>query len=107
MTPEQIREIVVMTINELSSRDMMGDPYLNILRETEKEIYKFFESSGDTTNISIALRTLSDDAYIDIIYLQYRDGKTIEFIAEALEKDVTTILRNKKRIIKELYKRLK
>lgn len=38
--------------------------------------------------VAYALNALSDDFYIDIIYLQYRDGKTIEFIAGALEKDV-------------------
>lgn len=105
MNVEEIREIVRMTIDELGSRNMLSDPYSDILRQTEKEIFHFFNSKGDN-GVGNALKELSDDTYIDIIYLQYRDGKTIEWIAEVLEKDVTTILRNKKRIIKKIYERL-
>lgn len=106
MTPEQVKEIVRITIDELGCRNMLSDPYSDILRQTEKKIYQFFNSKGNSNGIGNVLKELSDDAYIDIIYLQYRDGKTIEWIAEILEKDVSTILRNKKRIIKIIYERL-
>lgn len=35
----------------------------------------------------------------DIIFLQYRDAKTLEWIAEYFNVDVSTIKRNKKRLI--------
>lgn len=109
MTPEQVREIVKITIEELASVNgvNMDKARYEIKKAVvEKKLKEFFNNRGDGNGISYALKILSDDLYIDIIYLQYRDGKTIEFIAEALEKDVSTILRNKKRLIKEIYKKL-
>lgn len=109
MTPEQVREIVRITLEELASTgsvNMDKVRYETKKRIVEKKIKDFFGNKGDGNGISYALKILSDDAYIDIIYLQYRDGKTIEFIAEVLEKDVSTILRNKKRLIKEIYNNL-
>lgn len=109
MTPEQIREIVRITLDELANTgnvNMDKVRYETKKKIVEKKIKDFFNDKGDGNGISSALKILSDDAYIDIIYLQYRDGKTIEFIAEVLEKDVSTILRNKKRLIKEIYNNL-
>lgn len=109
MTPEQIREIVKITLEELANVNgvnMDKVRYETKKRIVEKKLKEFFNNKGDGNGISYALKILSDDVYIDIIYLQYRDGKTIEFISEALDKDVSTILRNKKRLIKDIYKNL-
>lgn len=102
MTQDQIREIVKMTIDELDQRHMLRDPYQSILRVVDKRLYRFFDGHKDA-GITSALRQLSDDTYIDLIYLQYRDKKTIEAIADYYEKDTSTIKRNKKRLIKSIY----
>lgn len=101
MTPEQIREVVKITLDELALNKMLSDPYQRILSIVERELRAYFNNKRDT--VLPALRELSEDEYIDIIYLQYRDGKTIEFIAEYYDKDTSTILRNKKRLIKTIY----
>lgn len=95
MDPQQIREIVRLTIDELDQRRMLKDPYQEILKVVNRRLYKFFNGGKDST-LSSALRQLSDDPYIDIIYLHYRDGQTIERIAEYYGKDTSTIKRNKK-----------
>lgn len=102
MTPEQIREIVKITIEELSNCNLIKDDYQLILKSMEKRLYHFFNDTDDSS-LTLALRRLSDDPYIDIIYLQYRDGKTLEWIAEYFEKDTRTIMRNKKRLIVALH----
>ena len=44
----------------------------------------------DGTGVSYALHSLSDDPYIELIYLLYRDRKTIEWIAEYYDvSDIT------------------
>lgn len=107
MTPEQIREIVKITIEELTQSKLINnDNYPAVLLAVEKKIKDFFNNKGDGNGISYALNILSDDPYVDIIFLQYRDGKTLEWIAEALDKDVRTIKRNKKRIIYKIYELL-
>lgn len=103
MTKDQIRGIVKITIEELSAANMIKDPYNVIHEKVRKKLYQFFNNKGDGNGISYALNCLSDDPYISIIYMQYRDNKTIEFIAGAMDKDVSTIKRNKKRLILKIH----
>lgn len=101
MTPEQIREVVKMTLDELTTRKLIKDDYQSVLREVEKRLRAYF--TGTDKGVKHALTTLSDDEYIDIIYLHYRDECTLESIAEYYDKEVSTIKRNKKRLIYKIY----
>ena len=107
MTPEQVREIVKMTIDELTDRKLIEVNKINyaaILLRLDNRLNAFFKSNAVDKALSSALRELSDDEYIDIIYLQYRDCKTLEWIAEYLGREVSTIKRNKKRLILSLWR---
>lgn len=106
MTPEQIREIVKITLDELTQRKLIKDDYTVILIEVERKLKAFFNSKGDGNGVSYALHQLSDDPYIDIIFLHYRDEATLERIAELMDREVSTIKRNKKRLVKRIYELL-
>ena len=106
MTPEQIREIVKITLDELTQRKLVKDDYPLILREVEKKLRSFFYGNGNSSGVGHALNQLSDDPYIDIIFLQYRDDATLEWIAEVMDREVSTIKRNKKRLVKRIYELL-
>lgn len=107
MTPDQIREVVKMTLDELMTRKLIKDDYPYKLEVVERHLRSFFnDETCKAVTLSKVLRQLSDDQYIDIIFLQYRDGKTIEWIAEYMEKDESTIKRNKKRLICAIYEML-
>ena len=103
MTPEQIREVVKMTLDEMTQRKLYKPfNYSAVLQVMDKRLYNFFKG-GEDKELSSILRQYSDDIYIDVIYYQYRDRKTIEWIAEYMEKDTSTIKRNKKRLIMKMY----
>ena len=104
MTPEQIREIVKITLDELMVRKQVNT-YSSISQVVGARLDKFFKGGKDK-QLSYALNQLSDDPYIDIIFYNYRDGKTLEWIAEYMERDDRTIKRNKKRLIISIYERL-
>lgn len=109
MTPEQIREIVRMTVEELTQRKLLEINKINysaMLQVVDKYLYGFFSSRSSKGGVGHILNRLSDDPYIDIIFLQYRDAKTLEWIAEYLGVDVSTIKRNKKRLITKIYELL-
>lgn len=107
MTPEQVREVVKITIAELMSQNLLNtNSYQYILSVVDKRLYAYFQNKDNSKSIRLALHSLNDDSYIDVIYLQYRDRKTIEWIAEYMDKDVSTIKRNKKRLILSIYKML-
>lgn len=106
MTPEQIREIVKITLDELTQRKLIKDDYPVMLSKVERKLKAFFDSKGDSSGVIYALNQLSDDPYIDIIFLHYRDEATLEWIAEAMDREVSTIKRNKKRLVKRIYELL-
>lgn len=57
-------------------------------------------------NAESALHDLETDPYFDVITRYYFDGQSREFIAQARGASVTTITRNKARLLKELAPRL-
>lgn len=105
MNKEEVQAIVFMTIKELKRQGMLKDRYSVILKETEPIIKQFFLKKNNK-ELERFLINYSDDPYIDVIYLHYRDGMTIERIAEVMEKDASTIKRNKKRLIQAIYNTL-
>lgn len=101
----EVQRIVRMTIKELKRQGMIKANYVTVLKEVEPVLREYFRTKGNK-QIEYFLRDRSDDTYIDILYLHYRDNITIERIAEVLEKDVSTIKRNKKRLIMSIYELL-
>lgn len=102
MTQDEVKQIVRITLDELLA-DGLVDKYKLINREVSHRLEEYFCKKNDK-DIARALHQLSDNPYIDIIYLQYRDCKTLEFIAEYYDVDVSTIKRNKKTLIEKIYK---
>lgn len=78
-----------------------GDRYIELIEKykVEKE-----ETQRDIARIDNALDKLRHDKYFKIIELKYlkQEAKTDEDLAEILEKDQSTITRNRNRLINEL-----
>lgn len=78
--------------------------------KAEEKIEAIEQSIQVTKNfisvIDAALDVLKDDHYFDIIRMKYFEGKTREEIAEHFDVDVSTISRNKNRLINLLQIRL-
>lgn len=94
---------------------------MNTYQKVEKLLYSYQdlkkvveekEKTGGLDNIPItaeyvkmiekALDDIRLDEYYDIIPLVYYHGLTTEEVAETLNKDTSTIYRNKKRLVKKL-----
>lgn len=108
MTDNEIRNIVKLTVEELTQRQLLRQEpkYTLILKEMDKRFYAFFQKNKHDGKLHRALVELSDDPYIDIIYLHYRDEMTLANIAEIMERDDRTIKRNKKRLVKLIFQML-
>jgi hypothetical protein len=77
------------------------------LEDIIKEKHDAYEQSLDRTKRSVkliddALKKIIDDPYYQIIPEKYFEGKTHEQIAELFNKDISTITRNKSRLVNEL-----
>lgn len=105
MNKEEVQSIILMTLRELKRQNLLKDTYSVVLKEVEPVIKEYFHRKNNK-EIELFLVKYSDDPYIDIIYLHYRDSITIERIAELMDKDISTIKRNKKRLIISMYEHM-
>lgn len=86
-----------------------GNQTLDTSTDAEKaeEKIQVIESSIVVTRkfisiIDSALQKISNDFYFDIIRLKYFEGKTGEHVAEHFDVDISTVSRNKNRLINQL-----
>lgn len=105
-----INDTVNATVLKLKMAGLMKDNRKTAFEKTEELLYSyqsFKESDQPYTKklvdkIDAALASIKDDIYYDIIPMVYFDGETREAIAEHFNTTVTTISRNKTRLINKL-----
>lgn len=110
-----INDTVNTTVLKLKMAGLMRDSKKSAYQKTEELLrnYKTFQKVTDqpytiklVKEIEAALEEITDDVYYDIIPMYYFEGKTREDVAEYFDTTVTTISRNKSRLINKLKVRL-
>lgn len=108
---DDIEKIVDMTINKtvlkLKMAGLMKDDQKSAFQKTEELLrnYHAFCVSDQPYTIKLvkkidkALSSIKDDPYFDLIQMAYFDGMTREEMAENFNTTVTTISRNKTRLV--------
>lgn len=106
---EQIKDLKTYGIQEKSSSITMivenvqkqskSELIDNAINSLEQHIYR---TKVFIRYIDRVVKKLEKDEYYPIIKLKYFKGKSIEQIAEVMNKDTSTISRNKNRLINEL-----
>lgn len=107
-----IQETVDCTIAKLKLCGLMKDNRQNAFQKTEQILYSYndmkksYSENGTAKKfidiIDKALEEIEDDLYYDIIPMIYFEKATREEVAEYFDTTVTTISRNKKRLIEKL-----
>lgn len=105
MTAEQVKEVVKFTLDELACRRLLQNYYQWVLKALNKRLYDFFNGAPDD-ELEEIIECMSCDKYIEVLYYLYRDRQTVEWIADKMKKDTSTIKRNKKRLIMSIYEAL-
>ena len=110
----EIQQIINDTVNsvilKLKMAGLMKDDRKTAYEKTEELLrnYNAFKKSDQPYTIKLvkkindALYTIRDDIYYDIIPMYYFDRETREMIAEYFDTTVTTISRNKTRLINKI-----
>lgn len=106
---EQIRDLKNYGIQEKSSsittivenvqKQSKSEQIENAINSLEQHIYR---TKVFLRYIDRVIKKFETDEYYSIIKLKYFKGKSIEQIAEAMNRDISTISRNKNRLINEL-----
>lgn len=95
--PEKSKSIVFYST---ANGNISGaERYLELIEKYKAEK---IETERDIQRIEAALNKIKDDKYFEIINLKYFQGLKEEDIAVKLGKDVSTINRNKKRLINSI-----
>lgn len=105
-----INDTVNSTVLKLKMAGLMKDDHKTAYEKTEELLrnYNTFRNSDQPYTIKLvkkindALDMITDDMYHDVIVMYYFEKKTREEIAEQYDTTVTTISRNKTRLINKL-----
>ena len=111
---ETVHKTVDETIYKLSTRRLLKDDQKTGIEKIEGLLryYPTAKKLNDkyaqriTAQIDAALEEIKDDPYYDIIVMTYFNNDLRETIAGTFGTTVTTISRNKKRLLIELEKRI-
>lgn len=119
MNDDDVKQIIADTVNEtvmkLKMSGLMKDTRKTAYQKTEELLrnYNTFSKVEDQPStvklvkiINDALDEIKDDPYYEIIPLIYFENETREYIAEEFDTTVTTISRNKNRLVNKLKARL-
>lgn len=103
MTREEIKQVVNECLNELERRRIIKDMRAVVYEEMNGRLFSYYQGGAKDPEITAAIDSLDGDLYLGILPYYFRDRYTIEQIAELMTVDVSTIVRNKKRLCISLY----
>ncbi len=103
MTKREIKEIVSMTLDELLARDLIKDDDIFNYQYMSAELKAHYHSKPNK-KLAAALTEIRFDPYFYIIPEYYNSGHSLQYIAIDAGRDRSVIVRNKKRLVLELYK---
>lgn len=103
MNKTEIRQVVNECLNELERRRIIKDMRAVVYEDMNGRLYSYYEHGATDPDVTAAIDSLDGDLYLGILPYYYRDHKTIEQIADLMAVDVSTIVRNKKRLCISLY----
>lgn len=107
-----ISETVEQTVLKLKMTRLLKEDHANTVKKTEwvlknyTQLKKAHSEDGTAAKfasiVENALKEIEDDEYYSIIPMSYFEGETRETLAEFFDTTVTTISRNKTRLLHKL-----
>lgn len=99
----EITEVVDIVIKSMKKNHLLKNTSNAIYEDVSEQLFNYYKTGENNVVVKNALEEFKNDIYIEIIPLYYREGYTVESIAETMNVDISTIVRNKKRICMSLY----
>lgn len=107
MIDKEIQKIIELTVKKSIAEFKKN----GLLKDTENVAYSdasailssYYKTDKKDASITYAIQGIRFDPYARIIPMYYEQGKTLETIAEELGVDVSTVVRNKKRLCLAIY----
>lgn len=98
-----IRETVNECIKELLKQHMIQDNDAAAYNDISNLLMDYFKNGEKDNALTYAIQAQRFDPYYRIIEMYFKEGLTLDVIAMTLEVDLSTIVRNKKRLCLQIY----
>ncbi len=102
-TMEIIRETVKTCIAEYKRAGLLRDAENAAYSDASQILSDFYKGGGNDAAIMYAVQVHRFDPYFRALEMYFRDGAKLEDIADVYNVDVSTIVRNKKRLCIAIY----
>lgn len=107
MTDEEIKSFIELaiqkTIKEYKRNGLLKDSDAAVYADASDMLFNYYKNGKIDVPITYAIQGKRFDPYFRIIQLYFEEKKTVEKIAQELAVDVSTVVRNKKRLCLEIY----
>lgn len=107
MPDDEIKKIIDLavktSITEYKKSGLLKDSDNVAYSDASAILTSYYESDQKDAALTYAIQGQRFDPYFKIITMYFSDKKTIEVIAEELGVDVSTVVRNKKRLCLAIY----
>lgn len=107
MTDEEIKKYIDLTvkttIKEYKKNGILKESDSAIYADASEIIASYYQNGKTDAAITYAIQGQRFDLYFRIIPMYFEEKRTVEKIAEALGVDVSTVVRNKKRLCLKIY----
>lgn len=107
MTDEEIKKYIDLavqkTIKEYKRNGILKESDAAVYADASAVLTSYYKAGKTEASITYAIQGQRFDPYFRIISLYFEEGRTVEGIAEVLGVDVSTVVRNKKRLCLAIY----
>ena len=107
MTDEEIKNYIDIavqkTIKEYKKNGILKDNGAAAYADVSEILSSYYKGGKSEMSITYAIQGQRFDPYYRIIQMYFEAGKTIAEIAEELNVDTSTIVKNKKRLCLAIY----
>lgn len=106
MTEEEIRAIVDITIEEYKRKGLIVDKETAAYSDACELLQSYYDEGEKDLRISYAVQSVRFDPYFRVLSMYFKEHQKAEVIAQSMGVDISTVVRNKKRLCLEIYKDL-
>lgn len=107
MTDDKVKELIDLTvkksIEEYKKSGLLKESDNVCYSDASEIIASYYKSERNEASITYAIQGQRFDPYFRIIPMYFQENKTIEKISEELGVDISTVVRNKKRLCLAIY----
>lgn len=100
---QEIIELVSLVVDEFKKKNMLKKPSDSIYQDISQRLYGYYKYGESDPKMQNALSDFQEDIYFNIIPLFYKNKYTIDNIAEIMNCDTSTVVRNKKRLCMAIF----